>query len=494
MGNKKAAVFLITAAAGLVLRWFNPGMKPVSPEELETLRISLSGGFFEIIFSAMAASDNPPLFYLLEALFLKISGVSEFSLRLFPALINSASLFVFYKLSRSFFSEKASATAFVIFAFNPFQFYAGQQAAAYCFAQFTLMLCIYYFLMSVKYNSFTFGPFVFWSALSLYTHHSAIIVLLCMNILMFTYMREEIRPRLWLTSQLALLLIWLPLAPAFLKSAALYERASAGHPGAIFGAVKTYVFGPAAGGGVIWWVLTAAALWFILMGAVTRRRPMEKKIENAVVIMIGAVLVVPWVFSFATGFFDPYSLIIAAPFIILLFGLGISYMSEAGMAVFMVIFLGAGAFSAVMSHTSKNFTPPDYAAAFREAAKENALIAHETKKSYAAFEFYALKNKIDADNRYFETERMTETKGAALILKNVSAAVSRSFKIKLYSGEGERAVSAPGFEALAREKGKIIIVKEPGRGSFAYPAGFETTKQKDFRGVRITVIEKQGAR
>ena len=131
MGNKKAAVFLITAAAGLVLRWFNPGMKPVSPEELETLRISLSGGFFEIIFSAMSASDNPPLFYLIEALFLKITGVSEFSLRLLPAVINSASLFVFYKLSRSFFSEKASATAFVIFAFNPFQFYAGQQAAAY---------------------------------------------------------------------------------------------------------------------------------------------------------------------------------------------------------------------------------------------------------------------------------------------------------------------------------------------------------------------------
>ncbi len=490
MGNKKALVFIVTALAGLFLRWFNPGLKPVSPEEFETLRTALSGGFPEIFFSSLAHTGNPPLFYLIQALFLKAAGVSEFSLRLFPALVSAVSLFVFYKLSRSFFSEKAATIAFIVFAFNPFQFYAGQQAAVYCLAQLSLMLCIYYFLISVKYNAFTFGPFVFWSAVSLYTHHSAVIVLAAMNILMFTYFREEIRPKQWALSQVVTAVLWLPLAPGLANNFIFYQPSGGGSVAAIFEAVKIYTFGPAAPQGWVFWALTAAALWFILMGAVTRRRIMEKKIENAVVFIIAAVLVVPWLLSFATGFFDPYNLIIAAPFIILLFGIGMSYMSEAGMALFMAVFLAAGAYSAVRSHTAKDFLAPDYASAYAEAVKQNTVTVHETERSYAAFEFYALKNKTGADNRVYADLQEAELKGAALHIKKAGDLISSKLKLKTNPKQGK--IDTPVFEVLARSTGRITLIKEPGRGVFPYPKGFETAGQKDFRGVRVVLLEKQG--
>lgn len=490
MGNKKAAVFIITAAAGIFLRFFNPGLKPVSPEEFETLQTALSGNILDVFFASLANTTNPPLFYLIQALFLKTAGVSEFSLRLFPAMVSVISLFVFYKLSRSFFSEKAATTAFIIFAFNPFQFYAGQQAAVYGLTQLSLMLCVYYFLMSVKYNSFTVGPFVFWTAVSLYTHNSALIVVAAMNILMFTYLRDEIRPEQWRLSQLLILLLWLPIAPAFVKNIALYE-VSGGSAAALFDAVKTYIFGPAAPAGWLYAALTAAALWFILMGAVTRRRPMEKKIENTVVIIIGAVLGVPWLLSFATGFFDPYSLIIAAPFIILLFGLGISYMSEAGMAVFMALFLAFCGYSAVKSHTAGDFLAPEYRQAFSAAASGQGVIAHETRESYVAFEFYRIKHKAAIDNRVYGTGEAENIKGIALRMEPLWHALKEKLKLKIPS-ESADVIDPAMLEKLARSAGGVTIIKSPGTAVFPYPRGFEAYSQKDFRGVSVVVLKRKG--
>ena len=490
MGNKKAAVFILIALCGVFLRFFNPGLKPVSAEEFETVRTALSGGFLDVFFAGLANTGNPPLFYLIEALFLKILGVSEFSLRLFPALVSVISLFVFYKLSRSFFSEKAATTAFIIFAFNPFQFYAGQQAAAYGLAQLSLMLCVYYFLMSVKYNSFTAGPFIFWSVVSLYTHNSALIVIGAMNILMFTYLREEIRPEQWRLSQLVTLLLWLPLAPVLVKNIAIHESAG-GSAAALFDAVKTYVFGPAAPAGWLYAALTAAALWFIMMGAVTRRRPMEKKIENTVTALICAVLVIPWLLSFATGYFDAYSLIIAAPFIILLFGIGISYMSETGMAVFMALFLVFCGYSAVRSHTAKDFLAPDYRQAFAAAAQEQGVIAHETDASYAAFEFYRLKYKAGIDNRVYAQAGKDDIRGAALRLRNAWRVLKEKLKLKIPSSGADN-IDNEMLEKLVYSAGSVTIIKAPDTAVFSYPQGFDVYSQKDFRGVRVVTLKRKG--
>lgn len=194
MNNKNRQIlFYAIVFFGIFLRLFKLNYPGITIDEYITANFCTGKNLLYLIFDTLANNPHPPLFFILEYIITRIFGISEVSIRILPALFSIISIFVFYKFVRSFFSEKISLIALFLFCFNPYLVYYSHDARMYSFFLLVAMLIIYYFLLSIKYNSFLFVPFIFWSIIGLYIHNYTLNLLIILNFLVFFKYYEEIR-------------------------------------------------------------------------------------------------------------------------------------------------------------------------------------------------------------------------------------------------------------------------------------------------------------
>ncbi|HDQ25128.1 MAG TPA: hypothetical protein ENN43_00065 [bacterium] len=340
MGKKAGIIFIAAAAAGIILR--TAYMAAASaPEAGFIFPFIYAENEFAKLLAALKEKGELPLYYFIQLITAKIFGHEGFGMRLLPLFASILSIFIFFRAIRAFFPERAAVTAFVLFSLSPYHAAISAEEPVSALFLMISLLVLYYFMMSIKYNVFIAIPHVFWSVLGIYTHSWAWLLFAAINIIYFTGYRDEIRRAAWIKAQIVILclgapyLIFMAVMPSFEKAATTV----AGNlmlPAHYF---KDFVFGrhlgfsvPVIGGCLI-------AAYYMVLGIFTKRGKsggMVPVLASTAVIIFSA----PWLMSFFfKGMFSQAGMPLVFTLVLMLIGIGSSYLLKNGMIVLAAVFV-----------------------------------------------------------------------------------------------------------------------------------------------------------
>ncbi len=467
--NKGNFILYICVAAGVILRFFQLGGHPITAAEYASVNFSSGANVFQLLISNAANYNEAPLYHLITYLWTLIFGFSEVSVRVLPAIFGAAGIFIVNKLARSFYSEKVSVIATSLFALNPFQIFYSQVSGGYTMLLICSLLMVYYFMLSVKYNSFVIGPFTFWAIVSLYSGDMSIVLLLILNVILFIRYKEEIRINLWIRSQIFIFLAWLPLLVYFMMgNAANYLHSTEKILVAPLVSLKNMLLGSTIDINFFTVAAVAAASLFLLIGVITCRTIKEKRMTDIMSLSFFMMIFIEWLAALSgkAGYSDS-SLLLAGTMLIMIVAIGVSHLSREGMVLFTCVALAFFSISIGNYFTAKRFKSPDYKSAFTQVMhdfKEGDMIIHSGAGSYGPFEFYnALGYKRYFPDRLFGKAR--EIKGGAKIIENwmaINSFLNEKAGVKIYGDYDRNIITEEELKAVIRPGSRIWHVMEPG--------------------------------
>lgn len=156
--------------------------------------------------------NNPPLHYLFLHSWIKIFGEKEKILRLSSVFWSLLNILAIYLLGRKLFDRKTGLLSAFIFAISAYQIYLARDARMYQMLIFFCLLSFYYFwqLMQENKKSHWYGYIIF-TILALYTHLTAVFVLLVQNIYWLVYKKNnKIKTRNWAWAEIAIAAAFMP--------------------------------------------------------------------------------------------------------------------------------------------------------------------------------------------------------------------------------------------------------------------------------------------
>lgn len=471
--NANSGLYLVLLfLAGTALRVIGISGQSIGPDEFITARFAADSNLITVFWNSFASQPHPPLFYMMQHITCNIFGYSETSLRLLPLLFSIASMLVFYRLVRAFFSETISLTAFFLFALNPYLVYYSQEAAVFSMFLFVSLLLTYYFLMSVKYNSFLLKPFVLWSVVGIYTHSLTAVLLIIFNLLIFIKYRDEIRINLWIKAQVIILILILPALPFLLKgvSGVVLKANTLLAP---FIALKDYLFGFTADFNFISGIGFAGVLYLIIMAVFTYRHK-NMKIISVISWVTLLYFVIPWLAAAFGRFIYPESgLILLCALVLVLLAIGISYLSREGIILalsVMFIFYGVAFYNYYGNEKYRKIDYKKQYSEFVKDAKEGAFVVHSSINSYSAFEFYnRVKHRSNFENRYIGKVTETKKKGLRYNIrveweKFRDEILVKKFKLEIRGGEDKNLITENELAGIIKNYREVWFVNDDSIG------------------------------
>lgn len=163
---------------------------------------------------------NPPAYYLLLHIWIRLVGDSEFALRTLSLLQGIVLISVLYRLSTRWFSPEAGLVAGGISTFLPLLWWASQEARMYNTLALAVLLVTWGFLAIVNAEASRAKWFavVAGEVLALYTHNTGIVVLGGVNVAFaLLWLANSLGSRRnwrllgrWLLSQSFVVIVWIP--------------------------------------------------------------------------------------------------------------------------------------------------------------------------------------------------------------------------------------------------------------------------------------------
>jgi len=471
--NANSGLYLVFLfLAGSVLRITGISGNSIGPDEFITARFAADADLITVFWNSLASQPHPPLFFMLQHIICSIFGYSEFSLRLLPVLFGIASMPVFYRLVRAFFSEKISFTAFFLFALNPYLVYYSQEAAAFSMFLFVSLLLTYYFLMSVKYNSFLLKPFVLWGVIAIYTNSLAAVLLIVFNLLIFIKYRDEIRINLWVKAQIIIFIFILPVMPFLLKGVSGVSL-RANTLMAPFIALKDYLFGFTADFNFISGIGFAAVIYLIIMAVFTYRHK-NMRIISVISWVVLLYCAIPWLVSLSVKTVYPESgLILICALVLVLLAIGISYLSREGIILaltVMFMFYGVAFYNYFGNEKYKKIDYKKQYSEFVKDAKEEAFVVHGSINSYLAFEYYnRVKHRSNFENRYIGKISETKKKGIRFKIREKwekfrDETLINRFKLEIRGSEDKNLITEDELAGIVRNYREVWFINDDGIG------------------------------
>lgn len=173
---------------------------------------------------ATASGDiHPPLFYITLKGWTNIFSDSVFSMRMLSTLLSMLSMFFLFKICREIkITDRRIIFILLLYAVSPLNIYYSQEVRMQNLNLFLTIGSIFFFLRFLKTHRNIFGFFwALFSALSLYTHYFALLILFSQIIIIVVkYIQKEIDLRFGgsaiLFSAIPILL-FSPWIPVFIK-------------------------------------------------------------------------------------------------------------------------------------------------------------------------------------------------------------------------------------------------------------------------------------
>ncbi|MCX5666702.1 MAG: glycosyltransferase family 39 protein [Candidatus Omnitrophica bacterium] len=222
-GARRSTIIIsLIIVLAAVLRFYGLARESLWLDEALSLKVAEQGPLFILI--QIAFDNHPPLYLLILHFWIKIFGPGVYALRALSAIFGTAAVYLIYRLSRAIFKEKTAILSSALFALSIFQVFYSQEARMYILLALLTLASVYSFIKLLD------GPpgrrqmlfYIISSMLLLYTHYSAITIILVQNIyFLIRYMEDREHPLLkikdWLLSQAAILLLYMPLILAGLS-------------------------------------------------------------------------------------------------------------------------------------------------------------------------------------------------------------------------------------------------------------------------------------
>jgi len=469
--NKNQVILYTVFAVGILLRIFKLGSQSVWIDEFITAGFAADKNLLYVTLDSLANNPHPPLFFILEHLICSLIGYSEISIRLLPLCFGIISMFVFYKLVRMFFSEQISLIAVFLFCISPYQVYYSQEARNYTMFLMVSMLMMYYFIISIKYNSFVFGKFVLWSIIGIYTHTFSLLLLLIMNSLIFTVYKEEIRLNLWIKAQAIIAIFFLPICIFYIKGFSGQEYYhNVGMLLAPMHTIKNYIFGITIGWNIFTIAAFIAAIYIMMVGVFTYRQK-HSKILQIMLWVTALFILTPWLISLLMSkpIYSERLFILVSALVLIILAVGISYLSDYGIALAVAVILAINCTALFNYYFNEKYQKSDYKDQFLQIEKqwkEGDAIVHSFVSSYASFEFYnRIMYKTNYENRMLG--EIPEFKGSGIKMK--IREMWRQFKedillkklnIDIYAGYDKNTLPSAEAMELMKNYSRIWFIRD----------------------------------
>lgn len=209
---------LLLTALAFALRLYHLDDQSLWFDEAWTANVVSQNGLF--ILQATAEDLHPPLYFLALHLWTIVAGASEFALRFFSVAPSVALVPFAYLFGRKLQGRRAGLTAAAIVTFAPLQVYYAQEARSYALMP-VLTLASSYSLLRVCAEQRRPGhgmvrskwliSYVAMGALSLYTHYTALYIVVAQQIfLIHWWWRRRRAPGALLASPLLIVLCCSP--------------------------------------------------------------------------------------------------------------------------------------------------------------------------------------------------------------------------------------------------------------------------------------------
>ncbi len=220
--TKTASLLLILLLACWV-RFYHLDGYGLWSDEFVTLLIVSKTSWLEVVRTCFKIPQPmPPLYFVLERLFVDLLGANETSLRLLSALSSTAVVYFVFVIGKMLFDFEVGLFAALLCAVNSVQIVYAQNARPYALCLLLSTISILSFLKWVKTDTKLIRlSFVLSTALLLYSHYIFFLVLLIQNVYFFWLHQAHShgksssarRWKVWLLLQLCVGVLLLPLIP-----------------------------------------------------------------------------------------------------------------------------------------------------------------------------------------------------------------------------------------------------------------------------------------
>lgn len=176
------------------------------------------------LFVATGADNNPPLYYLLLHIWIRVFGASPISLRLPSIIFGILLLPQIFRLGKNLGGKQLGQTALVLAAISALLIYFSAEARMYSLITFLALLTFNLWLNYLKYSDWKNGLlFISSFTLSLYTHYYAYMLCFPLLLLLLLHRKPALKPILTLLVPMSLTLPWI-LYAATLRHPAVFAQ------------------------------------------------------------------------------------------------------------------------------------------------------------------------------------------------------------------------------------------------------------------------------
>jgi len=216
INRKKLSILLCSILlTGLLLRIYRLGAESLWLDEGVTVYYARLG--LPEIFSRIASEEfNPPLYYSLIHVWIRLAGDSEFSVRMPSVIFGVLSILMIYKTARLMAGKEVGLLAALILALNRFHVHFSQEARIYALLVFLTLLSFFYFIRLTKeFQTGSILGYLIASFFLMHTHVYALFIILTQNLYFIlrwfqTAGLHQITLKRWVALQLGLLILFFP--------------------------------------------------------------------------------------------------------------------------------------------------------------------------------------------------------------------------------------------------------------------------------------------
>jgi len=174
---------------------------------------------FHTLFEMLKTENNPPLFFILLHFWIKVFGISAFSVRFLPMIFSTLTALVIFFLGKRFVSQRVGLVAALIFTFSNYHLLFAHEARVYSLFGLLAVSSMYLYLqVSHRYDLLSAIFLIIINILLIYSHFFGFYIILIQltSCLLIKNLRSRIL-KLYLVNLVIVMISYIPYLSIFIS-------------------------------------------------------------------------------------------------------------------------------------------------------------------------------------------------------------------------------------------------------------------------------------